>query len=105
MEDDTNRILTKLYYNVLHAVLLFWPARLSADYACLSIPVIESTDDPRNLHTAIFLAILVLTVLITIIPSSGDGFAKSAKRQLLVCFALVVIPFLPSCGMILTVGK
>ena len=34
MEDNLYRILTKLHYNVLHAALLFWPARLSADYAC-----------------------------------------------------------------------
>ena len=70
----------------------------------MSIPVIESKDDPRNVNVAIFLGTIALVVIVSIIPSTGDGIAKSAKRHLLICFALVVVPFLPSCGLILEVG-
>jgi hypothetical protein len=46
MEDFAPRLMTKLYYNVLHAKLLVWPQHLACDYACKSIPVIESVRVP-----------------------------------------------------------
>lgn len=97
------RGLTKLYYNVLHARLLVWPSILSADWACLSVPVIEDLSDPRNAASA-FLISLLIAVLWFGLSNSGDPLGSSLRRLAIVVVVMTVVPFLPSCGLFLTVG-
>jgi hypothetical protein len=97
------RALTKVYYNVIHAKLLFWPSRLSADYACMSVPVIEHAADPRNAESAILLSVLIATAVYCVLPSA-TATSSFWKRLTLLCFTLTVVPFLPSCGLFLEVG-
>ena len=112
-EPRSMRVLTKLYYNVWHAWLLIWPEKLAADWACYSIPVVEDVRDPRNLWSAGLLALLVGSTLFAVWPSPRDANAarstsaspaRSIKHFVLLCIVLTVVPFLPSCGMILNVG-
>lgn len=98
------RALTKGYYNVLHAGLLVWPATLSADWACLSVPVITELSDPRICQVAGLLAVLLATVVYLVLPSPRGFQSRATKKLVAVCFTMSLFPFLPSCGAFLTVG-
>ena len=98
------RALTKAYYNVLHARLLVWPTTLSADWACLSVPVISELSDPRILEVVGLLAIVVATSEYLLQPSASGTQGRAVKKLVAVSFAMTVFPFLPSCGAFLNVG-
>eukprot|EP00039_Didymoeca_costata_P011255 m.157334 g.157334 ORF g.157334 m.157334 type:complete len:638 (+) comp15113_c0_seq4:103-2016(+) len=102
-KETFSRLMTKMYYNVWHAWLLIWPEKLSADWACQSIPVVESIEDGRNIWSILLLLILSASVVYGILPSHSTS-NKNWKSLIIMCTAWTVIPFLPSCGFFLDVG-
>ncbi|XP_074598781.1 transmembrane O-mannosyltransferase targeting cadherins 2 [Brevipalpus obovatus] len=58
------RVLTFLYLPAFNFILLIYPQWLSFDWSMESIPLVESTMDPRNLLTIIFYSMLCILLRI-----------------------------------------
>jgi tetratricopeptide (TPR) repeat protein len=83
----SERWLTYAYIHARYAWLLLWPVKLCADYAYLSIPLVQSVADPRNLATLACYGGLIGMVVVT---------WRSPRRQFyLCCLSWLILPLLP----------
>jgi hypothetical protein len=107
MAESLPRLMTKAWYNTLHAWLLLWPQTLAADWACTSVANVVELEDPRNLGSLLLLAGLAGSLLYCAIdPSSTAEHAEAAagRRAAFLALALLVVPFLPAAHFLLDVG-
>lgn len=90
-----SRVLSLNYLQVRYALLLLWPAELSAEWSYNCLPAVESLSDVRNIASLGLDAALVVAVIVM--------FAHRDSR-ILVCFAWMVVPYLPGSNLFVTVG-
>jgi tetratricopeptide (TPR) repeat protein len=92
------RVLTFNYLYSLNAWLLVFPWTLCCDWAGSSIPLVTAWADPRNLGTLAFYACAALAFKLL------HGAPDKERPLLVVGFAMITVPFLPSMNIFFRVG-
>ncbi|KAL5484578.1 hypothetical protein EMCRGX_G021103 [Ephydatia muelleri] len=95
--DITVRALSFSNIYALNAWLLLAPSSLCCDWTLGSVPLVTSLWDSRNTWSIVLYGILV-AIVICVVKFKQDRFAIGLGTSLL------VIPFLPSTGVLLRVG-
>ena len=96
--DTPYRQLSWIYLTFVNAWLLLSPAHLCPDWRFGLAPLINSVMDPHNLLS------LVTLVGVAILVVYGLKHSSERSRILLVCLALMIIPFLPASNLFFPVG-
>jgi len=94
-----SRVATLQHYWALHALLLIWPQWLCFDWALGCIPVID-----LNKPDLRFLSPLLLGCILLLIITQAIREAKNARLVLIWALAFLVLPFLLSTNLLVTVG-
>ncbi|KAL4232814.1 Protein O-mannosyl-transferase tmtc3 [Mactra antiquata] len=92
------RQLTFNYLLPVNFWLLLFPSDLCCDWTMGTIPVIKSIIDPRNLITLIFYLCFARIVYTAIIKQG------KLNRAVIICLALMVLPFIPASNLFFPVG-
>ena len=93
------RHLTYNYMLPLNGWLLLCPSWLCCDWTMGTIPVIESLADCRNIATAAFYLISAILIIHSLKTTNSKR-----QRSLIVCLALIALPFIPASNLFFPVG-
>lgn len=91
------KLLNYPYIYALNAWLLLWPVQLCGDYTFLSVPMLESGADPRNLASLALAAGLLGACAWAVL-------GRNVHLPVLGALVLLLVPFLPSSNLFFTVG-
>ncbi|XP_060558909.1 protein O-mannosyl-transferase TMTC3-like [Ruditapes philippinarum] len=98
VSNTPSRQLTYNYLLPINFWLLLFPADLCCDWTMGTIPVISSIVDPRNLITVAFYACFGKIVHFSLMKQG------KLNRAIIMCLALMVMPFIPASNLFFPVG-
>ncbi|VVC41584.1 Hypothetical protein CINCED_3A005366 [Cinara cedri] len=99
VSDWPARQLTYNYLVSVNAWLLIFPCDLCCDWTMGTVPLIQSTSDPRNLATLATYA-MVAALVYTAFTSSN----RTKRTAIIMSLGMTVLPFLPASNMFFPVG-
>ncbi|CAH1726692.1 protein O-mannosyl-transferase Tmtc3 [Aphis gossypii] len=99
VSDWPARQLTYNYLVSVNAWLLVFPCDLCCDWTMGTIPLVESTSDPRNLAT-----LATYTVIIALVYTAFTTSNRTKRIVVIMSLGLTVLPFLPASNMFFPVG-
>jgi hypothetical protein len=100
-----SKVLTLGHYACLHFWLLLCPLHLCCDWSHDAIHLVTDLQDPRNGATALLLLLLVAAALALLLPiQKGWKCLALDEPSLVMGFALLLLPFLPSSNLFFPVG-
>jgi len=94
-----SRVATLQHYWALHALLLIWPQWLCFDWALGCVPVLDSNKPDLR-----FLSPLLLGCVLLLIITQAIREARNARLVLTWALAFLILPFLLSTNLLVTVG-
>lgn len=99
VSDWPARQLTYNYLVSVNAWLLIFPCDLCCDWTMGTVPLVESTSDPRNLATLATYAVVAALVYTAFTTSN-----RAKRVAVIMSMGLTVLPFLPASNMFFPVG-
>ncbi|KAL5009556.1 hypothetical protein ScPMuIL_011861 [Solemya velum] len=90
--------LTYNYLLAINAWLLLFPSELCCDWTMGTVPVIKSILDYRNVFTVLFYVIMFKLATFAL------KCQNVTNRALIMCLALIVLPFVPASNLFFPVG-
>ncbi|XP_050443684.1 protein O-mannosyl-transferase Tmtc3 [Adelges cooleyi] len=99
VSDWPARQLTYNYLVSVNAWLLVFPCDLCCDWTMGTVPLVESTADPRNLAT-----LATYAVVAGLVYTAFTTANRTRRVAVIMSLALTVLPFLPASNMFFPVG-